>query len=102
MTLTDGTIWGFQAHYCGIINKTGLWSGAGSFSITTGTGATLTGTFSNSAQLPSDGVPYELDVGEGSGVFKGGRGSCVFDNHLSSVAAGVRQQSGNFVCDLGR
>jgi hypothetical protein len=100
MTLTDGEVWQFQAHYCGIIGKTGLWSGAGSFSITTGRGATLTGTFRDSAQLPSSGVPYELDVARGTGTFKGARGSCVLENHLHAGAVGVQQQSGTFVCDL--
>jgi hypothetical protein len=99
-TLSDGTSWTFQSHYCGTIDAHGVWTGVGSFEITTGSGSTLSGTFTDSAQLPSLGVPYELDVNSGTGAFAGASGSCMLDNHLSTFAPGVQYQEGIFVCDL--
>jgi hypothetical protein len=96
----DGTAWTFRAHYCGTIDARGVWTGVGSFTITTGSAATLSGTFTSSAQLPSVGVPYELDISAGTGTFAGARGSCVLDNHLRTIAFGVQHQHGIFVCDL--
>jgi hypothetical protein len=98
-TLTDGTTWSFQAHYCGTIDAHGIWTGVGTFVITT-TNATLSGTFTDSAQLPTLGVPYELDVNSGSGAFAGASGSCILDDHVSSLAPGEQYQEGDFVCDL--
>ncbi len=100
MTLTDGTVWQFQAHYCGIVDNHGLWSGAGTFSITTAPGATLIGTFRDSAKIPSRGVPYALHVAGGTGLFRGAHGSCILENHLRAVSLGVQRQDGTFVCDL--
>jgi len=99
-TLTDGSTWDFQAHYCGTIDTHGVWTGVGSFVITTSWESTLSGTFTDSAQLPSVGVPYELDVSSGSGIFAGAKGSCTLDNHLSPIAPGEQSQEGIFVCDL--
>lgn len=89
-----------QTHYCGTIDARGVWTGAGSFVITTGIGSTLSGTFTDSAQLPSLGVPYELDINSGTGAFAESSGSCVLDNHLSTIAPGLQHQEGMFVCDL--
>jgi hypothetical protein len=100
-TLTDGTTWSFRAHYCGTIDSHNVWTGVGSFTITTANGSTLSGTFTDSAQLPSVGVPYELDIATGTGTFAGARGSCLLDNHLRTISPGVQHQSGLFVCDLG-
>ena len=99
-TLTDGSIWDFQAHYCGTIDAHGVWTGVGSFVITTSSDSSLSGTFTDSAQLPSVGVPYELDVSSGSGTFAGANGSCMLDNHLSPIAPGEQSQEGTFVCDF--
>jgi hypothetical protein len=99
-TLTDGTAWSFRAHYCGTIDTHGIWTGVGSFVITAANGSTLSGTFTDSAQLPSVGVPYELDIATGTGAFAGASGSCVLDNHLRTIAPEVQHQEGIFVCDL--
>jgi hypothetical protein len=98
--LTDGTAWTFRAHYCGTIDAHGVWTGVGSFAITTGSGSTLSGTFTDSAQLPSVGIPYELDINTGTGAFAGASGSCMLDNHLRTIAPGAQHQRGIFVCDL--
>ena len=99
-TLTDGIAWDFRAHYCGTIDPHGVWTGVGTFEITTGSASTLSGTFTDSAQLPSVGVPYELDINAGTGAFAGATGSCVLDDHLRTIAPGVQHQEGIFVCDL--
>lgn len=101
-TLTHGTTWGFAAAYCGTIDAGGLWTGVGTFEITAGDSSGLSGTFTDSAQLPSAGVPYVLNVNSGSGVFAGASGSCALDNHLRMIEFGVQEQSGSFVCDLHR
>jgi hypothetical protein len=99
-TLTDGTAWSFRARYCGTIDTHGVWTGVGSFVISAANGATLSGTFTDSAQLPSVGVPYELDIATGTGAFAGASGSCVLENHLRTIAPEMQQQEGIFVCDL--
>ena len=99
-TLTDGTAWSFQAHYCGTIDSNAVWTGVGSFTITTAGGSTLSGTFTDSAQLPSVGVPYVIDITAGTGAFAGASGTCVLDNHLRTIAPGTQHQKGIFVCDF--
>jgi hypothetical protein len=99
-TLTDGTAWSFRAHYCGTIDAHAVWTGVGTFTIAAANGSTFSGTFTDSAQLPSVGVPYELDITTGTGAFAGSGGSCVLDNHLRTIAPGVQHQAGIFVCDL--
>ena len=71
-TLRDGTDWSFRSHYCGTVDSHALWTGVGSFTITTANGSTFSGTFTESAQLPSVGVPYVIDVLRGTGGFAGG------------------------------
>ncbi len=100
-TLTDGTTWTFNAVYCGTIDANLVWTGVGSLEIATGHGS-LSGTFTDSAQLPTSGVPYQLDIHSGSGEFAGATGSCLLDNHLRTTSAGVQEQSGTFACDLHR
>jgi hypothetical protein len=101
-TLTDGSTWTFRAHYCGTIDAHDVWTGVGTFTITTADSSTLSGTFTDSAQLPSVGVPYEIDVAAGTGTFAGASGSCVLDDHLRTIAPEVQHQEGIFVCDLAR
>jgi hypothetical protein len=97
--LTDGSTWNFQSHYCGTIDAHDIWTGVGTFVITTTT-ASLSGTVTDSAHLPSLGVPYELDVHSGTGEFAGASGSCILDDHLTPLAAGEQYQEGGFVCDF--
>lgn len=98
--LTDGTAWSFRSHYCGTVDAHALWTGVGSFTITAANGSTLVGTFTESAQLPSIGVPYVIDILAGTGSFAGARGSCVLDVHLRTIAPGTQHQAGIFVCDV--
>ncbi len=99
-TLADGTAWSFRSHYCATVDAHALWTGVGSFTITTGDGSTFSGTFTESAQLPTVGVPYVIDVKRGTGAFAGARGSCVLDVHLRTIAPGWQHQEGIFVCDI--
>lgn len=100
-TLTDGTAWTFRAHYCGTIDSNAVWRGVGTFTITTANGSTLSGSITtDSAQLPSVGVPYVIDIEAGTGSFAGAKGSCVLDNHLRTIAPGTQHQKGIFVCDF--
>jgi hypothetical protein len=101
-TLADGTTWSFRSEYCGTVDANGMWSGAGTFEITTGVGSGFAGTTSNSAQLPSVGEPYTLDVHSGTGEFAGATGVCALDNHLRTIESGAQEQWGTFVCDLHR
>lgn len=99
-TLTDGTVWRFREKYCGTVDAHSVWRGVGSFSLTATDGSKLGGTFTSSAQLPSVGVPYQLDIKRGTGQFAGASGSCVLENHVHVVAFGTQDQHGVFVCDL--
>jgi hypothetical protein len=102
MTMTDGAVWHFTETYCGILEPGPLWVGHGTFVLTAPDGATLTGTFGNSATLPSKGVPYELDIDAGTGTFAGATGTCAVDNHLFQPEFGVQDQWGTFTCDVTR
>ncbi len=99
-TLDDGSKWDFDAIYCGTLDANNLWTGVGSFTLTTGPGSTLTGTFTDSAKVPSTGVPYVLDVHAGTGDLVGAHGSCALENHLRPIEFGAQEQFGTFVCDL--
>ena len=101
-TLSDGAAWSFTARYCGTIDATGFWTGAGTFELATGPDSSLAGTFTSAAQLPSLGEPYQLDIRSGTGQFAGVTGTCRLDNHLRPISFGVQEQSGAFVCDLAR
>jgi hypothetical protein len=68
--------------------------------VITTTTARLSCTDTDSAHLPSLGVPYELDVHSGTGEFAGASGSCILDDHLTPLAAGEQYQEGGFVCDF--
>jgi hypothetical protein len=93
------TTWKFHADYCGVIHGD-LWTGVGTFTLTAPDGAALTGKFTDSARLPSTGVPYELDITGGTERLAGASGSCVLENHLRMVQFGVQQQFGSVVCDF--
>jgi hypothetical protein len=91
--------WKFHADYCGVIQGE-LWTGVGTFTLTAPGGAALTGTFTDSARLPSTGVPYELDITGGTKRLARASGSCVLENHLKVVQFGVQQQFGSVVRDF--
>lgn len=99
-TLTDGTAWDFRAHYCGTIDAQDVWTGVGTFTIATGNGSGLSGNFTDSAHLPTVGVPYVLHITAGAGAFAGATGSCVLDDHVRAISATTQHQNGIFVCDL--
>ena len=99
-TLTDGTPWQFASVYCGTIDAASVWSGTGTFTLTSPDGDTLSGRSTSRAQLPTTGVPYRLDIDGGTGQFAGTSGDCTVDEHLSSDTFGITAHSGAFACTL--
>jgi hypothetical protein len=97
--LTDGTTWAFRAEYCGTIQGD-TWTGGGTFAFTTPDADTLTGTFTSSASVTSDGEPYVLTITGGTGRHEGASGSCELDNHLTDTAPGVQEHDGSFSCEI--
>jgi hypothetical protein len=97
--LVHGPKWQYHSDYCGILNGD-RWTGAGTFVITVPGGATLLGTFRDSARLPSAGEPFKLTITAGSDQFRGASGSCILDNHLRQIEFGLQEQFGTFVCDI--
>jgi len=97
--LTDGTTWAFRAEYCGTIQGD-AWSGGGSFGFTTPDADTLTGTFTSSASVTSDGEPYVLTITGGTGRYAGASGSCALDNHLTDTAPWAQEHHGSFSCEI--
>jgi hypothetical protein len=102
MTMTDGAVWQLTETYCGILEPGPVWVGHGTFGLRAPDGSTLTGTFGNSATLPSKGVPYQLDIDAGTGTYAGATGTCSVDNHLFQPEFGVQDQWGTFTCDVTR
>lgn len=100
-TTADGRVLALDEVYCGVIEPGLKWRGEGTFALTAPDGS-LTGTFESSAQLPSSGEPYRLDVRAGTGSFAGATGACEIDNHLAQSQFGVQEQWGTFACDLTR
>ncbi len=99
-TLTDGTPWHFASVYCGTIDADSVWSGTGTFTLTGPAGERLSGHSTSRAQLPTTGVPYQLDIDHGTGQFTGASGTCSVGEHLSSDAFGIQAHSGAFACTL--
>jgi hypothetical protein len=100
MTMSDGAVWQFTETYCGILEPGPTWVGHGTFVLTAPDGSTLTGTFGNSAPLPTKGVPYRLDIDTGTGTYAGATGTCAVDNHLDQPEFGKQYQFGTFTCDV--
>jgi hypothetical protein len=99
-TLTDGTALTFASAYCGTIDATGRWSGAGTYTLTGAAGSFHGRTISSVAHVPSPGGPYTLAVDDGTGAYAGTTGSCAVEEHLEIVHFGEQRHWGNFTCTL--
>ncbi len=99
-TRNDGTPWTFASVYCGTIDANSIWSGTGTFTLTSPAGDTLAGRSTSQAKIPSTGVPYHLDIESGTGSFTGASGPCTVDEHLAPIVFGVQRHSGRFTCTL--
>ncbi len=98
-TVDNAATWKFHSDYCGTIDDD-LWRGQGTFTFTLEDGATLTGSFRDSARLPSAGEPYTLQITGGTRKYEGATGSCSLDNHLRQIRFGEQEQYGSFICDF--
>jgi hypothetical protein len=98
VTLADGERWAMHQDYCGRVDQDDRWTGEGTFTFTTPDGATVSGTFTSRAQLPTDGEPYRMTITGGTGGFTGARGTCDMDNHVEERPAGTNQQWGDLRC----
>ncbi|HET6952169.1 MAG TPA: hypothetical protein VFI47_17440 [Acidimicrobiales bacterium] len=96
-TLSGGATWAYHADYCGELDGD-EWRGEGTFTFTTPPGDTLTGWFTDSATLPSEGEPYDLVITGGTGAYARALGTCHLDNQLVSTGLGAQDQSGDFSC----
>jgi len=97
--LGDATAWAYHADYCGTVDNA-VWRGTGTFTFTTADGATLVGSFSDSARLPTGGVPYTLQITGGTGRYEGTTGSCSLTIQIRVIQFGVQEESGSFICHL--
>jgi hypothetical protein len=100
VTLTTGARWTLREDYCGQVDHGDQWSAKGTFTFTTADGATLSGTFTSRATLPTDGEPYRMTITGGTGGFTGAAGTCDVDNHVQDHGDGTTDQWGTFTCDL--
>jgi len=100
LALDDGRTWTYRSVYCAATDENGVWHGAGPFRITTDEGETLVGIFGATAQLPTDGVPYEIRITGGSGRYEGAQGSCALTVHLRDLDFGVQENTGTFSCTV--
>ena len=100
-TLADGTAWHYVDQYCGTLTDGNHWSGTGTFTLTASDGA-LSGRSTSAAIIPSVGVPYHLDVDNGTGYYAGTTGTCTVDEHLRPESFGTQDHFGTFECDLTR
>jgi hypothetical protein len=101
ITEASGAEWAFHEDYCGRIDADDMWSGEGTFTITSPGGDELTGTFNSEAPADGDGAPYTLTVTGGSGRYEGASGECTADNHVERVSLGTQLQSGDIICTIG-
>jgi hypothetical protein len=99
VTWADGAQWTGRQDYCGT-HVGDQWVGEGTFSLTGPDGASLTGTFDNTAPYGSSGIPYQLDVAAGTGAFAGAQGTCDVDVHLVETSIATQDQDGPFTCSV--
>ena len=99
--LGEDRTWEYQSDYCGTIESS-LFTGAGTFTITVPGGATITGDFTESVELPTTGDPIELSITGGTKRFRRASGSCTLDNHLLPRESGVQEHFGTFECEIDR
>ena len=97
--LSDGTLWQYHTDYCGDLDGE-MWSGNGTFTLTTPDGSTLTGTRETGPVELSRGAPDPLTITGGTGRYDGASGSCVLEQHLTQVQIGVQEHDGTFTCDI--
>lgn len=99
LTMEDGSAWVGREDYCG--THVGLrWNGEGTFTLTAPDGSALAGTFTSTAPMGSSGVPYSLDVREGSGTYAGATGRCDLSIHITPLASSRQAQRGTIACTL--
>lgn len=95
--LDDGRDWALHEDYCGTHHGS-QWSGAGTFTLGDPNGARLTGTFTSTAPGGSSGVPYSLDVTDGTGSLRGAHGRCDLTVHIEVEAFGRQRHRGSITC----
>lgn len=101
MTTSSGETWLLHEDGCGEIHDDFTrYAGAGPFTISAGSGDTLSGTYVSNAPLPTDGEPYTLTITGGTGEWAGATGTCDLDNHMEALPGGGVRQYGTFTCSV--
>jgi hypothetical protein len=101
MTTSRGETWLLHEDGCGELHDDFTrYAGAGPFTISAGSGDTLSGTYVSNAPLPTDGEPYTLTITGGTGEWAGATGTCDLDNQMETLPGGGVRQFGTFTCSV--
>ncbi len=101
MTTSRGETWLLHEDGCGELHDDFTrYAGAGPFTISAGSGDTLSGTYVSNAPLPTDGEPYTLTITGGTGEWAGATGTCDLDNQMETLPGGGVRQFGAFTCSV--
>ena len=95
----DGVSWTMREDYCGEIRGS-RWNGAGTWSLTSADGTSLSGTYTSSVEMDGPGEPYTMVVEGGTGRLAGADGTCEVVVNLTPLAFGSQRQDGTIDCDL--
>jgi hypothetical protein len=107
-TLSTGEQWTFHNPNCGEIDADNVFTGNGTFVVTTDDGSTFIGTEHTHVPLDDNGGPIDLKVTGGTRSFAHASGQCVLQNQVTDVlqnqvtdaTLGRQHHSGSFSCDI--
>jgi hypothetical protein len=99
-TLESGEHWQFHNPNCGEIDSDNVYTGHGTFVLTTPDGATIVGSQYTRVPLEDNGGPISLTITGGTGHYEGAAGSCTMHNRLVQPSIGKQFHSGTFACEI--
>ena len=92
-TLESGEHWQFHNPNCGEIDSNNVFTGRGTFVLTTPDGATIVGTEYTRVPLEDNGGPISLTITGGTGPYQGATGSCTLHNRFVQPYIGKQSHS---------
>jgi hypothetical protein len=98
IAMEDGSTWTRSEHTCFSI-RDDVFRGEGTFTLGAPDGSTLTGTSLSIAELPTNGVPYSLEITGGTGAYAGAEGTCDLTVNIVHGSGTLHQrQEGVITC----
>jgi hypothetical protein len=105
VTMADGSVWAYRGQHCGELNDGMVrWRGGGSVTLTSPSGATITGTWAlDWIPIPSARVQLLVTITAGTEEYAGAAGACLVDERMTMGVFAVDGNSfhqGTITCDV--